>query len=181
MALINLLPWREARLNELKREYISILIVAVLIVGIVVMATHWIFSEKIDVQKSRNQVLQSEITRLNKDLAEIKTLEKEKQGLIQRMEVVIKLESTRNDVVYLLSELVKTLPNGVFITKIVQSGKNISLDGLAQSNARVSEFMSELDRSEHFANPRLSRIDAERVGAINGSKFAMRVNQQYKR
>lgn len=181
MATINLLPWREERLRELKRQYVSVLISSAVLTGLIILLVHFTLSERIDSQIARNQILKTEIARLDKQIKEIRTLEKEKQSLVDRMEVVAKLESTRNDVVYLLSELVNTLPSGVYLTRIVQSGKTIILDGLAQSNARVSEFMRTLDESEHFADPRLSRIDAARVGAVNGSKFSLKVNQQYKR
>lgn len=161
MARINLLPWREELRKRRQKEFgvmVGIAVVAMLgVIGLV----HLQIDKMIQYQESRNQRLESEIATLNRKIAEIKNLEEEKQNLLARMQIVEQLQTSRPEVVHLFDELTKTLPEGVYLTSLEQKGKSLTLNGYAQSNARVSSFMRALDASEWLDNPDLKKIQAE--------------------
>ncbi len=181
MARINLLPWREELRKKRQKDFgitVGIAVVAMLaVVGLV----HLQIDKMIDYQNMRNQRLAGEITLLDRKIAEIKDLEREKENLLARMRIVEQLQTSRPEVVHLFDELAKTLPEGVYLTSLTQRGKNLNLDGYAQSNARVSSFMRALDGSDWLDRPDLKMIQAEEMkrGAtsVRLSKFTLSATQ----
>jgi type IV pilus assembly protein PilN len=173
MANINLLPWREERRQELKREFLVILGgVAVLGVAII-MLTQFFFSNAIDVQQDRNAYLQKHIDELNEQVKEIKELERKRNELLDRMNVISSLQGDRPLIVRIFDELVRTLPDGVFYKSLNRSGSNVKLQGIAESNNRISSLMRRLDGSDWFSSPNLSAVKAEPSYGDQASGFTM--------
>ena len=159
MANINLLPWREELRQKRQRDFISILI-GVLVLSAIVVAAWYAFNEKlIENQKNRNRYLKQEITLVDKKIKEIKEIEEKKANLIARMEVIQKLQISRPLIVHLFDELVRILPDGVVIDKLKQTNDAIIVKGFAQSNARVSALMRNIDQSKWLGSEVLKVID----------------------
>jgi type IV pilus assembly protein PilN len=178
MAHINLLPWREELRKQKQREFGLMAVGAVVIAGLVVLLSHLHVDGLIKDQEQRNAFLQAEITVLNKRIGRIKELEAMKQDLLARMTVIQELQSSRPESVHLLDELVRTLPDGVYLTKFRQKDRNLTMDGAAQSNARVSDYMRNIDSSEWFTAPRLGLIKTREVDRRRIANFSLRGNQK---
>jgi type IV pilus assembly protein PilN len=132
--------------------------VSVLIALALVGAAHLYMEFLQERQDQRNAYMEREIASVNKKLGKIRKLEAERRALLDRMNIIQRLQATRPEIVHLFDEVPRRLPDGVYVTSIRQSGNNVTVTGVAQSNARVSSFMRNLDRSEWFANPRLEVI-----------------------
>lgn len=158
MATINLLPWREELRSRRQKEFITMIIVAIIAMIGVVAGVHWEFNNRIEFQQTRNQFLNDQIAELDKKIKEIKDIEEEKQNLLARMEIIEELQSSRPEIVPLMDEVVKTLPEGVYYTAIKQVARNLDVKGVAQSNARVSSLMRNIDKSQWVENPNLVEI-----------------------
>lgn len=178
MGQINLLPWREERRKELTAKFlaqaIGIAVVAALIVG----AGRVHVGHQVSYQQARNQYLQSEIDILNTKLQEIKDIEKTKANLLARMNVIQELQRSRPEIVHLFEELVTTLPEGVWLQSIEQKDKNLNIQGSAESNARVSAYMRNLEASGWLKNPILEVIQANKDERI--AHFKLRLQQESK-
>jgi len=158
MSKINLLPWREAKRKELQTQFlIALMIVAAMAVA-VWGAGHFYHVQLIDVQNNRIALVEQNIKAVDKKIEEIKQLEREKERLLSRMRAIEQLQGNRPVIVHLFDELVTSLPDGVTVSSITQKGTNITINGLAQSNARVSSFMRKLEGSKWLANPNLKVI-----------------------
>ena len=155
MAQINLLPWREERRQVLKKEFLaSVALVLALSVGLILLADR-VINSQIDDQAARNQYLIENIKELDKQVAEIRDLQKRRDQLLARMRIIQRLQGNRPIIVRVLDQLVRTVPDGLFYTKLVTVGSNITLTGVAESNSRVSRLMRQLDASDWLANPNL--------------------------
>jgi type IV pilus assembly protein PilN len=161
MARINLLPWREELRKEQLRQFLTMLGLSALLMGAIIALVHIQVSNMISHQNSRNDYLKKEITRVEKQIKEINSLAKEKKRLLARMEVIEQLQRNRPEVVHLFDEVVKIMPEGTYLVSLKQNGKNLVLDGNAQSNARVSALMRNIDSSPWLTNPRLKIIKRE--------------------
>jgi type IV pilus assembly protein PilN len=160
MAQINLLPWREERRQQLKKDFlITIALVLALGAGGVLLADR-VVNGQIDYQNSRNQYLTQHIKELDKAVAEIKELERRRNQLIERMRVIQELQGNRPIIVRVLDQLVRTVPDGVFYNSLAAKGGKISINGVAESNNRVSSLMRRLDASDWLANPNLDKVRA---------------------
>ena len=147
MAKLNLLPWREARRQQRKKEFYTMLgVVGAVGVGVAFLAYMFVQSQ-LDLQDRRNARLKDEITQLDKKIAEIKTLDEERAGLLKRKEIIESLQASRSIMVHLFDELARSTPEGVQLTGIKQAGTMITLDGVSQSPARVAQFMRNLEAS----------------------------------
>ncbi|WP_461516749.1 PilN domain-containing protein [Porticoccus sp.] len=175
MAKINLLPWREAFRAEKKKEFITLICVVLVVAVVVAFGWDRVVNAQIANQESRNQLLKSEITKLDKQVAEIKELKKRRQDLLDRMQVIQELQGNRPEIVKLYDELVRAVPDGVYLTNMTLKGKQISLVGYAESNNRVSALMRRLDASYKFAEPNLTKVQADQTLGEDGSRFEMRV------
>lgn len=181
MANINLLPWREELRRRRQKEFVTLVVVAVIAMLGVVAGVHWEFGQRKEHQDRRNQYLKDEIAILDNKIKKIKDIEQEKSNLIARMEIIEQLQSSRPEIVHLMDELVKTLPEGVYYTQIKQSGRNLDVQGVAQSNARVSSLMRNVDKSEWLTQPNLIEIRKlpERQGeASRFSAFSLQFRQR---
>lgn len=160
MPHINLLPWREELRKRRNKEFGVLAFITVLVMGGVVAAVDWHFQQRIAFQTERNTFLEMQIAALDKKIKEIQDLDREKERLLARMRIIQQLQSSRPEIVHVIDSIVKTLPEGVFYTSIKQTGRSINMIGVAQSNARVSSLMRQLDSSEWFENPNLIEIKA---------------------
>ena len=161
MARINLLPWRAERRSQRQREF-AMMMFAAAIVG--VLATFGIiqyFSTQISGQQAKNALLQNEITQLDGQIKEIADLETKKASLLARKAVIEQLQANRSQMVHLFDELVRTIPEGVQLSSIKQNGNLLTLEGLSQSNARVSTYMRSLESSGWMTKPDLKVIEAK--------------------
>jgi type IV pilus assembly protein PilN len=177
MARINLLPWREEQRNQRKQEYLTVVGICAAIALLVWGAIHWHFNERIDYQESRNEYLQTEISRLDSKIAEIRELEKEKERLLARMKAIETLQTSRPIIVHIFDELVSSLPDGVYLKEISQNGTKIVIKGVAQSNARVSNYMRNIEKSEWLKDPSLDIIQTASEDGRRIANFTLQFEQ----
>ncbi len=177
MTRINLLPWRELRRKEQQRQFISIAAGAVLLMGAVMVYVHLHMNALIEEQNLRNKFLQDEIVKVEQKIAEIRTLETKKQQLLARMDVIQQLQTRRPEIVHIFDELVRAMPSGMYLTGISQRGSTVVIEGAAQSNARISALMRNLDGSDWFNDPKLDVIEADARDQARVSRFKLTVNQ----
>ena len=160
MIRINLLPHRELKRKRQQQQFFVMLgSVAVLGAGIW-FAVHTFLNGELENQQQRNAYLESEIAVLNKQIDEIRKLKEQITALLQRKKVVESLQANRAETVYLLDQLVRQMPDGVYLKSITQKGARVTISGFAQSNARVSTFMRNLEASPYLEDPRLIEIKA---------------------
>jgi type IV pilus assembly protein PilN len=160
MPRINLLPWREELRKQRQQEFVIMAVVAMALMGVVVFGVHLYIQQLTDFQQERNDYLTSETAKLDKKIEEIKDLDREKERLLARMNIIQQLQSSRPEIVHIVDSLVQTLPEGVYYKKITQKANILSMEGDAQSNARVSSLMRNLESSIWFENPNLVEIKA---------------------
>lgn len=177
MTRINLLPWREALRKERKRQFVSVLGGAAFLMLAIIGYVHFHVSGLIDYQNSRNSFLENEIAKVDEKIKEIRELEAQKKQLLNRMNIIQELQTRRPMVVHMLDKLVKALPEGLYLTAVDQQGAELTLEGMAQSNARVSAFMRNLDEADWFASPKLEVIQVQEKDGTRSSKFTLKVKQ----
>jgi type IV pilus assembly protein PilN len=178
MANINLLPWREERRQELKKEFITVLgLVFAIGVGLVVVGD-LVVNGQIEEQQARNNHLTQNISELDKKVAEIRELQKKRNQLIDRMRVIQELQGNRPIIVRILDQLVRTVPDGVFYTELTTKEKVITIKGVAESNNRVSSLMRRLDASDWLAEPNLDAVRAAPEYGDQSTVFDLSVKVQ---
>lgn len=176
MIRINLLPHREQRRRERRQQFFALLgLMALLGCGIGLLV-HLIIGGYIDAQENRNAVFKTEIAKLDKDIAEIKRLQEQIDALLARKKVIESLQSYRADTVHVFNELARLVPEGVVLTSLKQTGPKIELKGRAQSNARVSTLMRNLDGSAYLESPQLVEIKAASVDNRRVGEFVLNVS-----
>jgi type IV pilus assembly protein PilN len=161
MTRINLLPWRDELRKQQQKDFLTAILMAIGLTASIMLYVHFYIDGAIDYQQQRNRYLQSQVAILNKKITQINNLEKKKKMLIAKMEVIQRLQASRPESVHLFDELAKTIPDGVHIKQFTQSGRKLTFLGKAQSNARVSAYMRNLERSPWIANPRLNIIQTK--------------------
>lgn len=158
MAEINLLPWRELKREQEKKNFVILLISAVIVAIAVVFLMNYYFNGLLDQQTRRNQRLQTEITLLDKQIEAIKELKKMREGLIARMKIVQELQATRTLTVHLFDELIKVLPNGVYLTNVKRTDNKVVLQGYTESNGDISVLMRNIQNNPWLHAPKLTEI-----------------------
>ncbi len=176
MPRINLLPWREAQRKERKLAFLVALGVAALAAGVAAFAAYLLYGSMIEAQERRNNNLRAAIKTLDKEIEEINSLESAKQKFISRMEIIEKLQRSRPEIVHVFDEIVRTLPEGVYLTSVKQNGMRLKFEGIAQSSTRVSSFMRNLDGSQWLRNPELEVVQTSK-GSGPGSSFTLTADQ----
>ncbi len=177
MARINLLPWREEQRKERMKQFQTIAGLAAFLMVAIIILVHIRVGGIVENQMSRNNYLQKEIKTLEKQIAEIKELEKEKSNLLARMNIIQQLQSSRPQVVHVFDQIVSTIPAGVYLTSIKNIGPNITFDGFAQSNARVSSYMRNINDADWLTSPRLDVIKTLNEKGQRISQFTLVVKQ----
>jgi type IV pilus assembly protein PilN len=159
MARINLLPWRQERRKQREREfYLLLAMAAVAAVAVVVLASFWM-SRLLDEQNERNAYLRNEIKGLDKQIEEIKGLDKTRTQLLARKEIIEQLESNRSQMVHLFDDMVKTIPDSVRLLSVKQTGNLLTLEGVAESNSSVADYMRNIDGSPWMGHSDLRKIE----------------------
>ena len=162
MAGLNLLPWRDKEREQKKKQFFVLLGFAMALAAALVFLWHTIMNASIEHQKQRNQYLQKEIVVLDKRIAAIEELDATKQALLDRMQVIENLQSTRPAIVHLFDEMATALPGGMYLESLKQTGTLVNVVGKAESNARVSSYMNRLDRSPWLSSSNLNIISVAR-------------------
>ena len=182
MPHINLLPWREEQRTQRNKDFVVTCFVFALITLLAFGGVHYWFNKRIGWQNERNDYLSNEIAGLDKKIEAIQNLDSERQALLARMQIIQQLQASRPEIVHLFDEIVQTLPEGVFYTKILQKGRGLSLEGVAQSNARVSTLMRNLEASDWLERPVLDEIvrkdkGGSGTGLLRLSDFKLKAGQ----
>jgi len=175
---INLLPHRELKRAARQRQF-SFLLGGVAVLALAsALLVHLYFVARLENQASRNQYLTKEIATLDKQIAEIKKLKEQTQALLARKQVVESLQVNRSQTVHLLDQLVRQLPEGVYLKSIKQTGESVNLTGYAQSSARVSTLMRNLGASPWLESPQLVEIKSVTVDNLRANEFSLTVKQR---
>ena len=172
---INLLPHREER-RKRARTHFAVMGGMTAALGATIVAAVWfVYQQRISAQEDRNKFMKSEIAKLDKEIDEIKEVKDKIAALLARKQVIETLQTDRVQTVYLLDELVRQMPEGVFLKSITQRGAAVDLVGYAQSNARVSTLMRNIESSPWLSNPNLIQIQAVNIGKMRISEFNMKL------
>ena len=170
-ARVNLLPHREERRKRSRSHFFVVMGGTALLGALIVGLMHTYYAEKIDAQQGRNQYLKTEIAKLDKEIAEINKLKDEIQALLARKQIIETLQADRAQTVHLLDDLVKRMPEGVYLRSLTQKGLRINVLGYAQSNARVSTLMRNIEASPWLQNPELVEVKAANVDKRRIAEF----------
>jgi type IV pilus assembly protein PilN len=177
MIRINLLPHREIA-RAARRRQLGVLLAATLVLAVAVIGLGRVaISSSLDNQEERNAYLQQEIAKLDIQIKEIKKIKEETRALLERKQVVETLQSNRTEVVHLFDEIIRILPEGLYIKSVKQNGNQIELLGYTQSSARVSTLMRNLEESPWFEQPSLVEIKAANVNNLRANEFNLKVMQ----
>ncbi|MBU1426145.1 MAG: PilN domain-containing protein [Gammaproteobacteria bacterium] len=176
MIRVNLLPHRAEKRKARQLQFIILSALSVAVGVVIVGVVHAAISTQISYQERRNNYLKQEIAVLDKQIAEIKKLREQTQSLLSRKTVVEDLQSTRSDVVHLLDQMLRILPDGVYLKSLKQSENRISIVGYAQSSARVSTLMRSIEDSPWLDTPTLIEVHATTSGGKRQSEFSLNFN-----
>ena len=176
MAHINLLPWREEQRQEQTRQFATVTVLSMALTGAIIFMVHVMFNNQIEHQKYRNKILQDEIATLDASLKQIDALEDTKEQLLARMDVIQSLQQQRPQIVHLFDDFVRTVPEGIYLTDIKQEGDQLTIQGVAESNGRVSAYMRNIDSSDWMSTPKLKVIETK-AGTLRSSDFTLITSQ----
>ena len=176
MPRINLLPWREGQRKERKLAFMVALGIAAAAAGVATFVVYAAFGSMIQAQIRRNDQLRAEIKAVDKQIEEINNLETAKQKFIARMRIIEQLQRSRPEIVHVFDEIVRTLPEGVYLTSVKQNATKLKFDGVAQSSTRVSSFMRNIDSSDWLKNPELEVVQTSKSGT-SGSSFTLTADE----
>jgi len=178
MPRINLLPWREEERKKRQRDFGVALAGGVIGAIAIVLLTMLAFGQMISNQNARNQRLTNEIAELQKSITEIDGLERQKERLLARMEIIEELQKSRPEIVHLFDEVARQMPEGVYLTGMKQTGSRVEVRGVAQSSTRVSALMRQVEASEWMADPEVDRVETTQSGNSRQAEFVVYVKQQ---
>jgi type IV pilus assembly protein PilN len=176
MPRINLLPWREAQRKERKVAFAVAMGVAAVAACVTAFAVYLMFGSMIQAQERRNEQLRVEIKAVDKQIEEINNLESAKQKFIARMRIIEQLQRSRPEIVHVFDEIVRTLPEGVYLTSVKQTALKLKFEGVAQSSTRVSSFMRNIDGSDWLKNPELEVVQTTKTSGP-GSSFTLTADE----
>lgn len=177
MIRINLLPHREIKRAVRRRQFNYLLALTLVLSAGVIGLGQAAISARLAEQDERNAFLETEITKLDEKIKEIKKIKSETQALLERKQVVETLQSTRTEVVHLFDEMIRILPEGLYVKSIKQAGNELNLVGYTQSSARVSTLMRSFEDSPWFEQPELVEIKAATVNNLRANEFVLKVKQ----
>jgi type IV pilus assembly protein PilN len=172
---INLLDWRAERRARRKQQFMVLLGLGFVISAAIVAVGYLAIGRAVEGQQERNQFLVQQIAELDVKIKEIQDLEKTRQNLLSRMKVIEQLQQSRSATVHFFDEIVNTIPDGVYLTSLKQSGQNITIDGIAESSGRISAYIKNLDSSPWFKDPRLVVIKTGEKNKQRNSEFELQV------
>lgn len=175
MIRVNLLPWREERRKARRQQFFALAGVMAVLAGIIWFMGYGVINGYIGTQDDKNNFLKREITGLDQEIAEIKRLKEQTDSLLSRKRIIESLQANRTEPVHLFNELARQVPDGAYLKWIKQTGDKINLVGYAQSNARVSSLMRNLEDSPVMERPGLVEIKAAAVGSRQLFEFNLNV------
>jgi type IV pilus assembly protein PilN len=178
MAKINLRPWRVELRAEKQKQFVVMILGAVIIAGGLVFLWQSDMDSRIAYQQSRNAYIETAAKKLDQQIKEIDNLKRKRDELLARMKVIQDLQGKRPVIVRVFDELVKTLPDGLYYTELKKTGDRINIVGMAESNSRISTLMRQFEESDWFANPDLSNVSAADNSRAGYSKFNLSVQQK---
>ena len=177
MPRINLLPWREAERRKRQRDFM-VAMAGSFVSGLLVIAlTNLAFSQMVGQQRDRNNRLEAEIVELEKSITEIDGLERQKERLLARMEIIEQLQRSRPEIVHLFDEVTRQLPEGVYLTGLKQTGSAVEVQGIAQSSTRVSALMRQIDKSAWLTDPDVVKVETTEQGPGRRAEFVVNLKQ----
>jgi type IV pilus assembly protein PilN len=176
MPRINLLPWREGQRKERKLAFAVAMGVAAVAACVTAFVAYLMFGSMIQAQIRRNDQLRAEIKQVDKQIEEINNLETAKQKFIARMTIIEQLQRSRPEIVHVFDEIVRTLPDGVYLTSVKQNNSKLKFEGVAQSSTRVSSFMRNIDGSDWLKNPELEVVQTAK-NSSPGSSFTLTADE----
>ncbi len=178
---INLLPWREELKQKRKKQLINAILFGWVVAGglAYLMVLYW--DNRIDFQNSRNAYLDTEIAKLTQTIKEIEDLKQKRNNIVDRMEVIQELQADRAQIVHVFDDLVRKMPEGVFLDQLNKKGSAINMKGFAQANARVSSLMRNLDASTWFKGPQLKIVKNSNKKGLELSQFNLKVSEERKK
>jgi type IV pilus assembly protein PilN len=174
---INLLPWREELREEKKKEFLNITLAVLLLAGSIVGGVDRYYNRAIDNQTARNDFLRREISTLEERIAEIKLLQQKRNELLSRMKVIQELQGNRPIIVRVFDELARQLAPRVFFTALEMKESNLAIEGVAESNNRISNQLRNFSESEWFDSPNVTAITADVSFGPQASQFSLTVSQ----
>jgi len=174
---INLLPHRELKRAARRRQFNFMLAAALISGAAIAVVGHTVIAARQSNQDARNQYLQDEIAKLDKQIGKINEIKQQTQNLLERKQVVETLQSNRTEVVHLFDEMIHRLPEGLYLRSFKQAGDTITIDGYTQSSARVSSLMRNLDDSPWLEQANLVEIKAATVNNLRANEFVLTVKQ----
>ena len=177
MPRINLLPWREEDRQRRQREFMVAMAGSFVAGVLVVVMSIFAYSQMIDNQKGRNNRLETEIAVLEKSITEIDGLERQKERLLARMEIIEQLQRSRPEIVHLFDEITRRLPEGVHLIGMRQSGLSVEVKGVAQSSTRVSALMRQIDASDWLSDPSVVKVETTEKGPGRQAEFVVTLKQ----
>jgi len=175
MPRINLLPWREGQRKERKLAFAVAMGVAAVAACVTAFFAYLMMGSMIQAQVRRNDQLRVEIKQVDKQIEEINNLESAKQKFIARMKIIEQLQRSRPEIVHVFDEIVRTLPEGVYLTSVKQNAAKLKFEGVAQSSTRVSSFMRNIDGSDWLRNPELEVVQTAKSNP--GSSFTLTADE----
>lgn len=176
MMRVNLLPHREIRRKAQQQQFIAALALVAIVGSALAYGIYYYLSNEYDDQVSRNKYLTEEIAKVDKEIEEINRLKEQTSALLARKQVVETLQSNRSETVHLLDQLVRQMPDGMYLSSVKQQGSKVAITGVTQSQARVSTLMRNLESSQKLANPALVVIQALTQGTTRANEFTMNVD-----
>jgi type IV pilus assembly protein PilN len=177
MIRINLLPHRELARAARRRQFNVLLGIAVAAGVVAVVLGHSVIAARQSAQEARNVFLEQEIAKLDGQIGEIKKIREQTQALLERKQVVETLQSNRTEVVHLFDQMIRLLPDGLYLKSFKQTGDTVTISGYTQSSARVSTLMRNLDDSPWFESAGLVEIKAATVNNLRANEFVLNVKQ----
>lgn len=176
MIRINLLPHREQRRKERRQQFYVVSGLMILLAAVIALLVHTVYAGYIDRQERKNDFFKAEIAKLDTEIAEIRRLREQIDALLARKQVIESLQGDRAQTVHLFNELAQRMPDGVYLRSVKQNGQRITLIGYAQSNARVSNLMRNIEASPYLTQPSLVEVKAATVNNRQVSEFSLNMS-----
>ncbi len=175
MTTINLLPWREESREQRRKAFLGKLFAAALVGVVLIFIWISVAQARLDDQNSRNSYLQSNIAEMDKKVAEISELKSKKQEMISRMKVIQDLQGNRAEIVKIFDELVRAVPDGVYLATLEQTADEVKMSGFSESNNRISALMRNLDDSHKYEESNLTKVEQDETLGDQGSVFDLQI------
>lgn len=177
MVRVNLLPHRQLKRAERQRQFNLMFVAVFVAAGAVLFVGQTYISTSTDIQTARNKRLEDAIVVLDKQIEEIGTLKSKINEVLDRKKIVEDLQTNRSQAVVLLDEVARKMPEGIYLRKITQEGALVTLEGVADTNARIATYVRNFNNSEYMQNPGLIEIKADLINGVKRSLFTMNVSQ----